>query len=273
MRNLIAFLKRFQIFLVFAMLQIIALTIHFTFQNYPRARFMNSAGQITGKAMEFKHAFTKHFNLSEANIRLQEENIELRRQLPMSFIPLQSGMVKINDTLYRQQFEYVPATVLNSTYDKQNNFLTLNVGGFQGVEIGMGVFNGEGAVGYIFEVSEHFCLVKTLLSDNVNLDVFLPNGAFGLLKWNGKSSTEVYITGIANDIDLNVGDEVRTRGTRGLFPRGILVGTVSSFEVVEGDPLWDLRIKLAVDFRKIADAYVIKNLYKAEFDNLEISKE
>lgn len=273
MRNLVAFLKRFQIFLVFAMLQIVALTIHFSFQSYPRARFMNSAGEITGKVMEYKHSITKHFNLSNANIRLQEENIDLRRQLPMSFIPLQSGMVKINDTLYRQQFDYVPATVLNSTFDKQNNFLTLNVGEFQGIETGMGVFNGNGAIGYVFDVSEHFALVKTLLSDNANIDVFLPNGAFGLLKWDGKSSREVYITGIANDIEITLGDEVRTRGTQGVFPRGLLVGTVTAFNIVEGDPLWDLRVELAVDFRKIADAYVIKNLYKAEFDNLEISKE
>ena len=273
MRNLVAFLKRFQIFLVFALFQIIALGIHFTYQSYPRARFMNSAGNITGRVMAYRQGITKHFNLSEANLRLQEENVSLRRQLPISYIPLQSGMVKINDTLYRQQFDYIPSVVLNSTHDKQNNFLTINVGDFQGVEIGMGVFNGQGAVGYVFDVSNHYAIVKTLISDNPNLDVFLPNGAFGLLKWDGKSSKEVYITGIANDIEVNIGDEVRTRGSRGHFPRGILVGRVSSFDVLEGNPLWDLRVELAVDYRKITDAYVIKNLQKAEFDNLEISKE
>lgn len=273
MRNLLAFLKRFQIFLVFAALQIVALAIHFSYQSYPRARFMSTTGSISGKVMEVRHSITKHFQLSAANLRLQEENVDLRRQLPSSFIPLQSGMVKINDTLFRQQFDYVPATVLSSTFDKQNNFLTLNIGSFQGVEIGMGVFNGQGAIGHIFETSEHFSLVKTLLSDNANLDVFLPNGAFGLLKWDGKSSSEVYITGIANDIEVQIGDAVKTRGTRGLFPTGIIVGYVSGFNVIEGDPLWDLRVKLSVDFRKISDAYVIKNLHKEEYDNLQISRE
>lgn len=273
MSNLIAFLKKFQIFLVFAVLQSIALAIHFSYQSYPRARFMSTAGDVSGKIMEIRHSVTKHFNLDKANLKLQEENIELRRQLPVSFIPLQSGMVKINDTLYRQQFEYLPATVLNSTYDKRNNFLTINTGAFQGVEEGMGVFNGEGAVGYIFKTSEHFSLVKTILSDNVNLDVFLSSGAFGLLKWDGKSSSEVYITGIANDIEVRVGDVVKTRGTGGIFPRGIVVGHVSEINTVEGDPLWEIHVKLAVDFRSISDAYVIKNLLKEEFDNLQISRE
>jgi rod shape-determining protein MreC len=273
MRNLVIFLRRFQIFLVFALLQAVALTIHFSHQSYPRARFSSTAGEVSGRIMEMRHAVTKHFSLSHANALLQEENVELRRQMPMSFIPLQSGMTKIDDTLYRQQYLYIPATVLNSTHDKLNNYLTINAGSFQGVERGMGVFNAQGAVGYVFAVSEHFALVKTLLSENINMDVFMTNGAFGLLKWDGKNPKESYITGIANDIELEIGDVVSTRGTRGLFPRGIPIGKVSALNVVEGDPMWDVRVELAVDFRRINHVYVIQNLLKQEQDNLEMFRE
>jgi rod shape-determining protein MreC len=273
MRNLVIFLKRFQIFLVFALLQVVALSIHFSHQSYPRARFSHTAGAISGQVMEMRHAVTKHFNLSRANLLLQEENIELRRQMPMSFIPLQSAMTKINDTLYRQQYSYIAATVLNSTFDKLNNYLTINAGTFQGVERGMGVFNHSGAVGYVFAVSEHFALVKTILSENINMDVYTTNGAFGLLKWDGKNPTEAYITGIANDIELKIGDVVSTRGTRGLFPRGIPIGKVRALNLVEGDPMWDVRVELAVDFRRISHVYVIENLLKEEQDKLEMYME
>jgi rod shape-determining protein MreC len=270
MRNFVAFFKRFQIFLVFAVLQIIALTFHFSSQSYPRARFMSTTSKVGGSFMEFKYGVVKHFGLSEANLRLQAENIELKRQLPKSLIPLSSDKVVIEDTLYRQQYEYIPATVLNSTFDKQNNFLTINRGSLHGIERGMGVFNDEGAVGYVFEVSEHFSLIKTLISQNVNLDVSLPDGTFGLLKWNGRNHARTYITGVANDIDIEIGEEVRTRGTRGSFPRGVLIGHVAELIVVEGDPLWDLQLDLAVDFRKIKHVYIIKNLLKSELDNLEL---
>lgn len=274
MRNLFIFLKRFQIFLVFAVLQAVALTIHFSHQSYPRARFTSTAGEFSGRIVAMRHAVTKHFSLSNANVLLQEENVELRRQMPMSYIPLQSGMTKINDTLYRQQYLYVPATVLNSTHDKLNNYLTINAGSFQGVQRGMGVFSSSGAVGYVFAVSEHFSLVKTILSENINMDVFMTNtGAFGLLKWDGKNPKEAYITGVANDIELEIGDVVATRGTRGLFPRGIQIGRVSALNVVEGDPMWDVRVNLAVDFRKINHVYVIQNLLKQEQDNLEMFRE
>ena len=82
---------------------------------------------------------------------LQKENIRLRNMLKQSRISMEnktgndSSLVRINDTLWKQQYDFVAATIINSTYDKRNNYFTLNVGKAQGVERGRSGDAADGA--------------------------------------------------------------------------------------------------------------------------------
>jgi rod shape-determining protein MreC len=270
MRNLIAFFKRFRVFLVFAVLQGLALSTYFTYLNFPRAQYLTSASIVNGQILTIKNDVTKHFNLSYNNYKLQKENISLRKRLPQSFIPVQSNIFKIDDTLYHQQYEYIAATVINSTFDKRNNFFTLNIGKSQGIRRGMGVFSDKGIVGIVHNVSDHFSVVKSVLTEAINIDVMIEStGAFGLLKWDGGSPKVGSISGISNDMKMKRWSKIVTRGGSGIFPRGLPVGIVSSFKPVEAEPLWDISFYYSEDYRKIQRVYVIKNLLKYEQKELE----
>ena len=270
MRNLIAFFKRFRVFLVFAFLQGLALSTYFTYLNFPRSQYLTSASIVNGQILTVKNDVTKHFNLSYNNYRLQKENISLRKRLPQSFIPVQSNVFKIDDTLYHQQYEYIAATVINSTFDKRNNYFTLNIGSNQGVKRGMGVFSDKGIVGIIHNSSEHFAVVKSVLTEAINIDVMIEStGAFGLLKWDGGNPKIGSISGISNDMKMKRWSKIVTRGGSGIFPRGMNVGIVNSFKPVEAKPLWDISFYYSEDYRKIQRVYVIKNLIKYEQKKLE----
>lgn len=270
MRNLIAFLRRFQVFLIFAVMQVVALYIYFTYMNFPRSQYLTSASRVSGTLLSAKHELTKHFNLSKNNEDLQKENIRLREQLPMSFQRLENGTVRINDTLFQQQYEYIPALVINSTYTKANNYFTLNIGSKQGIKRDMGVFSDKGVVGVVHNVSEHFSVVKSVLTENINIDVMIePIGLFGLLKWDGKYARRGQITGISNDQRIKRWSKVVTRGGSGIFPRGMMVGKVEKLKTVEGKPIWDVVVLFSEDYRKLQRVYVIKNLLQEEQANLE----
>lgn len=259
--------------MVFAILQGMALYTYFTYLSFPRSQYLTSASIVNGKILSVKNEVTKHFNLAYNNTKLQQENISLRKRLPESFIPIEAGVYKIDDTLYRQQYEYIAGTVINSTFDKRNNYFTLNIGSIQGVEKGMGVFSDKGVVGIIHNVSEHYSVVKSVLTESINIDVMIEYsesaGAFGLLKWNGESAKFGSVTGISNDMKMKRWTKVVTRGGSGIFPRGIMVGKVSSFVPVEGKPLWDISVRYSEDYRKIQRVYVIRNLIKQEQEKLE----
>lgn len=272
MRNLIAFLQRFRIFLVFAILQILALSWYVTYLSFPRNQFLTTNNNIAIKVLEWEHDLTKHFNLSKNNTDLQWENIYWRKRQPQFMYQLSRGKVKINDTIYQQQYAYIPAEVINSSVNRRNNYFTLNVGSAQGIKRGMGVFCQQGVVGIIHYVSQHYSLVKTVLTKDINIDVSIhmkKTDLPGLLKWDGRDPRYGMITGINNDLRIKKWSKVETRGGSGIFPKGLPVGKVSFTEPIEGQALWKVEIRFSADYRRLQRVYIIKNLHLAEQTALE----
>lgn len=270
MRNLIAFLKRFQIFLVFAVLQIVALSLYFSFFAFPRSQYLTTASSVSGTIYSVRNDLMKQFNLSKTNDVLQKSNVELMSHLPQSFMQIDREFFKINDSLYQQQYSYIAATVIRSTVEKRNNYFTIDAGTAQGVNRGDGVFSDKGVVGVIHNCSEHYSVVKSALTENINIDVIIePIGLNGLLKWDGMDSRRGTVAGISNDLAIKKWSRVVTRGGAGIFPRGIMVGKVEKLKAVEGEAFWDVSIVFSEDFRSLQRVYIVKNIFRDEQKKLE----
>lgn len=271
MRKLFKFLRKFRDFLIFFVLQIIVLGFFFNSRNYHKSQLFNSSSELIAWFVEKKHNITKHFDLEETNANLMQELAALRSMLPQNYYQLQDRIFYINDTLYKQQYEYVPAEVINSTSTKRDNYFTINKGRLTGIKEGMGVMSGDGIVGFVFDVSEHFSIVKTVLSDNINIPVKLKkNNEHWLLKWDGNDNEIAQVNGVNRDIDIAVGDTVVTRAGRGMFPSGVIVGVVDELISQDGKQTWDVNIRLATDFTSVTYVYVIKNLLQEEQTQLEL---
>lgn len=270
MRNLIAFFKRFQIFLVFVLLQVVALSAYVRYSDFARLQVFSSASRINGGLFEVRNSVTKHFNLENTNRTLEWENARLREKLKLSNYKVERELIQIEDTNYHQQYLYVAATVINNTYDKRNNYMTIDIGRKHGVQKGWGVISSKGVVGIVHLVGESYSVVKTILSKNINVDVSMRDGgAFGLLKWDGINPKICQVSGISNDITIKKFTKVITRGGSGIFPRGIPVGVITKRKSIEGKPLWDLQVRIAEDFRTIQHVYVIRNVMLDELRELE----
>ncbi len=270
MRNLFQFLKRFRDFLIFIILQVFVLGLFVNSKNYHRSQMVNTSSELVGWFIEKKHNITKHFSLSAANDSLVRANAELRAQLPESFYPLQGHLFYVDDTLKKQQFQYISATVINSSDNKRNNYFTLNQGYAQGIEIGMGVISDQGAIGQIVDVSEDFSIVMTLLSDDIKLNVKLAkNNEYWLLNWNGKDNTMVQIRDVKRDVPFEIGDKIITRGGDTQFPEGIAVGSIANVVSEDGEQTISLNVQLDINFNAVYHVYVVKNLMKNQQIQLE----
>jgi len=270
MRNFIAFIRHFRVILLFALLQGIALTWYTTFVQFPRSQYLTTASFFQGSVLSARNTLTKHFDLSENNKILQAENIILHETMPHSFLKLENGLTKINDTLHRLQYEYIPSVVINSTYSKANNYITINTGSSQGIKRGMGVFSSKGIVGIVHNVSTHFSVIKSCLTEKLNAAIMLEEtGQDGFLIWNGPDASKGTMTGVSNDSKIKKKAQIVTRGGAGIYPRGLPVGTVYKYEVIEGESLWDITFDFAVDFRSLQNVYGIKNLLLDEQKKIE----
>jgi rod shape-determining protein MreC len=270
MQTFIAFFKRFSIFFFFVLLQIIALPTYLQYSSFPKSQFLTSASSISGNMYSWKAKLLGYFSLEESNKLLKAENAMLRKKISGDLYQVNRNTYKIVDTSFEQQYEYISARIINSTVTKRNNYFTLDCGSLQGVVRGMGVFSPNGIIGIVHNTSSHYSVVKSLLTQNINIDVEIEGaGLFGFLKWNGKSPLKGTITGVSNDAKIKKGARVVTRETLGLFPRGLIVGYVESFSVLEGKPLWDITIKFNENYSRVKEVYVIKNLLLPERKILE----
>lgn len=270
MRNLIAFLQRFRLFLVFMVLQVIALTVMVNMSTYANLQFLSTTSKINAQIFSWRQGIDKHFYLETQNGRLSRENAYLRARLKQSNYQIERNTLIIDDTTYRRKYRFIPGTVIESTYDKRNNYMTIDLGSNHGVKKGDGVISTAGVVGIVHMVGENYSLVKTVLSQNINQDVMLEkNGAFGLMKWNQNSPRVIQIEGISSDIYFKKWVKVVTRGSAGVFPKGIPVGKVKYRKKMEDKPLWYVDVLLTTDFRTIQQIYVVKNLDQKEIDELQ----
>ena len=274
MRNFLAFIRRFRVLLFFALLQGIALTILFTFSTFPRSQYLTTASTISGTVMDWRNDFTKHFALSGSNKKLQKENKWLREELTINKLALLSPMgvdsVVLTKDDFIQRFEYIPGEIISSTFSRRNNYFTLNIGKRHGVERGMGVISDEGVVGVIHNVSEHFSVMKSCLTKDINVDVMISSSREpGLLKWDGRDPRRGSMIGVSNDRSIKKWSKIVTGGKSGIFPRGIPVGKVEKTAPVEGQPIWDVTVLFEENFRTVQYIYVVKNILKSEQELLE----
>ncbi|MDG1429768.1 MAG: rod shape-determining protein MreC [Crocinitomicaceae bacterium] len=277
MRNFLAFIQRFRVILFFAFLQGIVLSIYFTFSVFPRSQYLTTASNVSGSALTMQNDITKHFRLSDSNKKLQYENRWLRERLKENKLSESavnghdSITIKTDDEHFTQHFEYIPGTVINSTFTKRNNYFTLNIGNAQGVKRGMGVISDKGVVGVVHNSSEHFSVVKSCLTKDINIAVVIENsGEPGFLKWDGRNARKGNMAGVSNDRDIKLWSKIVTRGSAGIFPRGLPVGKVSKTEPIEGKPLWNVTVKYAENYRSVQYVYVINNLLQKEQHELEL---
>lgn len=270
MLKFIAFFRRFRVFLVFLILQIAALSSYFSVMSFPRTKFFNSSTAVTGTLLSWERNVTKYLHLDEANVILQAENVALEHRIVDNYISIDTNTAIINDTVRRLSFERIPATVINSSHSHANNYFTINAGSIKGIKKKMGVVSSTGIVGIVYDVSENFAIVKSVLTNDINITAFIDkSNSHGLIKYDGKNPRNVSLTGFSNDIDVEIGAEVLARGSGGYFPQGEPIGVVEKLEPVEGQPRWDITVKLNQDMRKLRYVYIIKNIHQLELEEIE----
>jgi len=271
MKNLFNFLKRFRNFLLFFFLQIFILGLYFNSKNYHKSAFINTSSGVSGWVLEKRYNIYKHFTLEESIDSIAKVNAKLLAQHPKSFYKLQDRIYYINDSIYEQQYEYKPATVINSTTNKRNNYITINKGSILGIEKGMGVISDNGVVGFVIDVSNHYAIIKTILSDKVNISANIKEQkeVVGQIKWDGNDSEVCQLHGITSDIVLNGGETILTKGTSGVFPEGIVVGKIKNDFENNGSLTLKINVNLGVNFSQLHTVYLIKNILKTEQKSIE----
>lgn len=209
-----------------------------------------------------------YFSLKETNEALEEENIRLVKELEKYKI---YTSMHISDSLiqaFNPDFEYIPATVVKNSTNRRHNYLIIDKGEAEGIKEEMGVITPSGVVGYIHSVGRHHSMVVSLLDvDNTITAIIRKSGTFGTFYWDGVNPKEAILSEIPIHTSFSVGDTVTTSGYSALYPKGIDLGVIKSYESIGGTS-FDLTVSLFEDFSNLHHVYIVDNPNNLEFKNL-----
>ncbi len=238
--------------------------------GYQGSGLLNSSNRVAANIYEAAASVKEYLLLKDENERLAKENTMLHNLLRSGYaaVPLESFIKK--DTLYKQQYRYVSAKTVNSGINRRSNYITLNIGYDQGIRRDMAVVNSVGVVGIVKDVSANFASVMSLLHKDVRVNCELKTDkSYGPLIWDGSDYRYCSLTDIPTHAKIKKGDTIITSEKSGIFPEGINVGTVESFERRSNEQFLNVKVKLFTDFKKLNYVFVIKNKFKTEKDSLE----
>lgn len=270
MRNLLVFFVKHYFFLLFLALESFAVILLVQSNYFHRASFINSSNAMVGKMLETRDNVTQYFHLKEDNEQLSRQNAYLLSRQRSSFAEYAENTIHIKDTVYKQQFEYMEARVIDNTVYRRNNYLTLNRGTAQGVKPGMGVVAPGGVVGIVLQVSENFCTVMSLLHKDAKVSARLKrDGTFGPVSWDDASDyKKATLRDLPTHARIRKGDTLVTSGIGDSYPAGIPVAVVQSFEIKSGEHYYTVQVDLTTDFKKLEHVFIVKYLFKEEKDKL-----
>lgn len=266
MLQLLDFLYRQRIFLLFLLLEGLSFWLIFSYNHRYNTYYFNSSNRISGEITASINTVETFVDLQQANRRLAEENLSLRRALATRVNVISNEITSNDTTLYRLAL----AKIVNASHRKARNYLTLRVDPMDSILPGMGVVSAEGVVGTVKSVSRHFATVTSLLHPNLQVSARVKsNNALATVQWDGKNSVETELKYVPRHLKLEVGDSVVTSGFNAIYPDGFLIGTVSSSDLKRENPFYIAQVVLATDFTKVGTVYVIKVTDRKEKENLE----
>lgn len=269
MQQIINFIIRNKNFLLFLLLFIISLFLTIQSHSYHKSKFIGSANFLSGGIYNSAHNISQYFGLKKKNQILIEENNRLRNVL---FNQGSSGLdsILIDTSIYSNGFKFIPASLIKNSYSSSNNSLLIDKGEKDGIKQDFGVMTSKGLIGIIDKTSNSYSRVVSILNTKSRINAQLKNtDHFGTLLWDGMSLEIVQLMDVPKIAPIQIGDTIITGGRSTIFPKGIQIGHVISFQLDNAEDFYEISVKLFNDMSNIGHVYIIENLRADEILILE----
>jgi rod shape-determining protein MreC len=270
MKNLLHFIVRFHFTILFIVFEIFCLLLLVNYNNYQKSQFLNSSNAISGGIFEKVSSVTDYLSLARTNEELNRENVRLRNLLHSSYKLSADSSFAFTDTIYKQQYIYRTAKIINNSVNKQLNYITLNKGKIHGIEREMAVVTDNGVVGVVKSVSDNFSSVISLLNNRLRVSAKLKgNNYHGSLIWDGVDYKKAMLKDIPFHVNIAKGDTIVTSGFSAIFPEGVQLGVVDEVLSSSGSNFQNIKVLLSNDFKSLSYVKVVGDLMKEERLQLE----
>lgn len=278
MYKLFEFIRSTYLFLLFLIIETIALGLYANSTYYTQAKILSQSNIAIGYGHTILSNIDNYFSLNSTNKTLLNRIIELEEEL-IRYESAESAKLldSYMDNNAKTEYELMVAHVISNTINKNNNFIILNKGTTDGVTIDMVVLSSDGAlVGYILECSNNYSVVLSIVSVSFKSSGRIAGSEdSSFITWQGGDKHHIVMDKLSKYADPKVGDEiVSTDSSKNLnLPKDILIGNVVSREMNETQTSYKVKVKLAADIANLSDVILVRNRDYDEITNLGKSAE
>lgn len=159
-------------------------------------------------------------------------------------------------------YKFSAARVISRNNNDTYATFTIDKGTVDGVEVYDPVITAEGLVGYICDAYATQSTVMTVLNPKINVSAIDNHSRdTGIITGDAELSLDGYtkMIYIPSDNTIASGDFIITSGEGGIYPQGLILGTVIEVKTSENKISCEAVIQPVVNFSDLSDVMVITN--------------
>lgn len=154
-------------------------------------------------------------------------------------------------------YTLLPAKVMAVTGNKLPVSAIVNRGEMDGVRLNEPIINEEGLLGRVSSLTETHCTIQLLTDPTNRVAVRVAESReMGIAKF--VPSQGMIVDNIPSQGDVKQGDLILSSGLGGVYPPGLVVGTVIAVERSKQEPFLIVRLAPSADFNSLDELFVLR---------------
>ncbi|MCL2039329.1 MAG: rod shape-determining protein MreC [Bacteroidetes bacterium] len=268
MYKLIKIITTYKDYFIFAGLIIISLSLIYKNTNNEVGGFRTLAAVTFGSLSSVFSWITDMQVLRIENKELINMNINFFAEVTQMHkaISENNDLRTMLDMGKNYRYSLIVCDVTNKHSVQLRNYIVLNKGLKDSIDVGMPVISLKGLVGSVLRCSENYAIVETINNKNVKIPALLSESKLnGIVTWNDDEN--LYMEYIMNTAEIKVGEQVYTSLLNSKYPEDILIGKVIDIVDEPGSFFYKIIIEPAnafFDYRQVLVIHYIKD--KEELD-------
>ncbi|MFQ5850459.1 MAG: rod shape-determining protein MreC [Candidatus Binatia bacterium] len=221
----------------------------------PLQRGLQATVVALWKLQDSYQAFT---GLWRGNVELKRRIMELEaeRNRLLEAEATNRRLQELLDLKTQVAGQSVTAAVIGNSASTWFQSLTINKGTKDGIRKGMAVISPVGIVGQLVTVAPRSSKVLLITDHNSGVDVIVQRSrARGIV--SGSLGNAPVLKYVSRNDEIREGDRLVTSGLDGIFPKGLLVGTVGMVRKETSGLFQHVEVSLAVNPSRIEEVLVV----------------
>ena len=189
---------------------------------------------------------------------LEAQNTALRAQVALLEEERRENqrLTRLLEFVAKEDLDTIGARIIGRQVSTWEAVLTIDRGSEDGLEAGMPVLAPEGLLGHVFEVNDRSSRVRLITDQKSGVAAILQSTRQeGIVA--GSTDGRLTMDFVSLDTTVTAGEPVLTSGIGGMYPKGLLIGSVGEFEVRRGDLFQSITVEPLVDVRAVENVVVL----------------